>query len=90
MSNDIAVTALPASSPEERIAKALAIAVQYGGFGEAHHQAWAIDQMVRALTGCPAANWQQGESDEYKKLVARACAGDDGPSTYDWDTGIAP
>lgn len=24
------------------------------------------------------------------KIVADACAGDDGPNTYEWDTGIAP
>ena len=96
-------TALPAATPEERIQKALAIAVAYGGIDGAHHKDWAIDQMVRALTGCPVVTKTaedcrgkpytypcQGESDEYKQLVANACAGEDGPDTYSWDVGIAP
>lgn len=70
----------------ERIARALEIAVSYSGIDGSHHKTWAIDQMVRALTGCP----EGGESDEYKQLVAEACDGEDGPETYEWDTGIAP
>lgn len=31
-----------------------------------------------------------GESEEYKRLIAEACAGDDGPQTYSWSVGIAP
>lgn len=94
---------LPAGTPEERIAKALAIAVAYGGFDGAHHKDWAIDQMVRALTGCPvetksAVSYNkvpyqypsQGESPEYQKLVADACNGSDGPNTYSWETGTPP
>lgn len=85
-------------TPEERIAAAIGYAVQYGGIDGSHHKAWVIDQMVRALTGCPKETRTlggfsydvQGESDEYKKLVADACAGEDGPETYDWDVGIAP
>jgi len=80
------------------IEKALEIAVQYGGIDGAHHKTWVIDQMVRALTNCPMVTIKtptyeyqsQGESDEYKKLVADACNGEDGPETYEWDTGIAP
>lgn len=96
-------TTLPTNTPEERVAKALAIAVQYGGIDGAYHKNWSIDQMVRALTGCPvvkdsAKDYKgipytyeiQGESDEYNALVADACAGEDGPETYRWDTGIAP
>ncbi len=95
--------ALPAGTSEERIAKALALAVAYGGIDGAHHKDWVIDQMVRALTGCPVqtqtapdcngrsyAYLSQGESDDYRVLVASACAGKDGPNTYSWDTGIAP
>ena len=31
-----------------------------------------------------------GESEQYLEFVRKACEGDDGPETYDWDTGIAP
>lgn len=88
---------------EIRIAKALEFAVEYGSIDGAHHKDWVIDQMVRALTGCPmvtvnALDWKgipfqfekQGESDEYRKLVADAKDGADGPDSYEWDTGIAP
>jgi hypothetical protein len=70
----------------ERIAKALEVAVSFGGIDGDHHKSWVIDQMVRCLTGCPVL----GESDEYRKLVTDACAGEDGPETYSWETGIAP
>ena len=83
--------------------KALEIAVRYGQIDGDHHKAWVIDQMVRALTDCPMVpvssvdvkgnpySWEsQGESEEYKKLVADACDGEDGPETYEWDCGIAP
>lgn len=96
-------TELPAETPEQRVHKALAIAVAYGGIDGAHHKDWTIDQMVRALTGCPVVDetatpphgqpYQyrcQGESDEYRRLVADACAGEDGAETYSWETGIAP
>ena len=78
----------------EEIEKALDFAIRYGGIDGGHHKTWVIDQMVRALTGCPMVAsftyWYQGESEEYKRLVAKACAGEDGPDTYEWDTGIAP
>ncbi len=85
------------------IAKALDFAVRYGGIQGDHHKAWVIDQMVRALTGCPEVEasavdcnglpytyTKQGESEEYLKLVAEAKAGEDGPNTYDWNEGITP
>ncbi len=88
---------------KERIEKALDYAVRYGGIDGDHHKAWAIDQMVRALTGCPMVAMTghygdgesyeyetQGESDQYRVLVAAACDGEDGPETYGWDEGIAP
>lgn len=90
-------------SERERIEFALDIAVRYGGIDGDHHKAWVIDQMVRALTGCPSVPRRatyvngepyeysvQGESDEYLKLVADAKNGEDGPETYDWNVGIAP
>lgn len=64
---------------EEKIQKALDIAVRYGQFDGSHHKAWAIDQIVRVLTG-------KG----YKKFIRDACEGEDGPDTYLWDKGIAP
>lgn len=84
------------------ITKALEIAKD-GGIDGAHHKAWVIDQMVRALTGCPmvtrtakdanGATYEyeaQGESAEYTAWVAGFRDGDDGPNTYEWDCGIAP
>lgn len=59
--------------------EALDIARRYGGIDGAHHKAWVIDQMCRALLG-----------DEYETFVADAKAGEDGPETYDWSVGIAP
>lgn len=88
---------------KDRIEKAIHYAVQYGGIDGDHHKAWVIDQMVRALTGCPVVQRQavdatgatyfyedQGKSDEYTELVCKACEGVDGPETYSWDCGIAP
>lgn len=28
--------------------------------------------------------------DDYDRIVAEACDGEEGPGTYEWDTGIAP
>lgn len=61
------------------IEQALAVAHQYGGIDGAHHKTWVIDQMVRALTG-----------DSYDAWVTEHKAGEDGPETYEWDTGIPP
>lgn len=83
--------------------KALDIATRSGGTDGDHHKMWVIDQMVRALTGCPMVEdtaidcngksytyQRQGESDEYKEWVRQRCDGEDGPDTYHWDIGIAP
>lgn len=59
---------------QERIDKAISIAIEYGGIDGDHHKAWVIDQMVRALAG-----------DRYEAIVAEACDGEDGPKTYSWD-----
>jgi hypothetical protein len=84
---------------EDRIKKALELASNVDG---AHHKQWIIDQMVRALTGCPLVERQsrdgsytyetQGESEEYLAW-RRAYEGDedeDGDHEYEWDEGIAP
>jgi hypothetical protein len=86
-----------------RIAKALNFALRYGGIDGAHHKTWVIDQMVRALLGCPMEDRTavdsggttyeysaQGAGPEYVKWVTEACAGEDGPQTYEWDIGIPP
>ncbi len=88
---------------DPRIERALDYAFQHGGTDGSHHKMWLIDQMVRALTGCPIVEVsaldyhgnpytynRQGESEEYKNWVAEYKSGDDGPETYDWDTGTPP
>lgn len=67
------------SDEAPNVRKALEIARRYAGIDKAHTRAWVIDQMVRALTG-----------DLYGQFVREARDGEDGPSTYEWDTGIAP
>lgn len=64
---------------EERIQKALDIALSYSQIDGSHHKAWTIDQMVRALL-----------ENRYEAWVKAACDGEDGPETYGWDEGIAP
>lgn len=62
-------------TPEQKINAALTYAWMHGQTDEAHHKAWVIDQMVRALLG-----------DGYKKWVADYRAN----GKYSWDKGIAP
>lgn len=64
---------------KKQIDYAIELSVRYGGIDGAHHKMWVIDQMVRALAG-----------DDYARIVAEACDGEDGPDTYEWDVGIAP
>lgn len=86
----------------ERIKKTLEKA-EGSIFAGEHHKTYVIDQMVRALTGCPMVKKQatdcesnsytfetMGESQEYLEWVAAYQVGEDGPMTYVWDTGIAP
>ena len=63
----------------DRVQNALALGLQYGSIDGAHHKMWVIDQMVRALAG-----------DKYDELIRAFKDGEDGPETYEWDTGIAP
>jgi hypothetical protein len=78
---------------DERNLNALDMAL-CGGFDGSHHKQWVIDQMIRALTGGPNIGTENdpeyGESTEYLEWVKTFCDGDDGPNTYEWDTGIAP
>lgn len=64
---------------QEKIQSAIETAVKYGSIDGAHHKAWVIDRMVRILAGS-----------EYERIVSDASAGDEGPNTYEWDTGIPP
>lgn len=64
---------------EERVARALAIAMRSGGVDGAHHKAWVIDQMVRVLAPDYAA-WVREHN--------RPEGGDE--DVYEWDEGIAP
>ena len=64
---------------EKTATKALACARDYGQIDGGHHKMWVIDQMCRHILG-----------DDYDEFVTKAKVGEDGPETYDWDTGIAP
>jgi len=88
---------------EERIEKAIDLGFQCGSTDGGHHKMWVIDQMIRILTDCPTTtlrlldnNERPYEYDvlvgneEYKEAVKAFKAGEDGPETYSWDTGIAP
>ena len=59
--------------------KILALIAEYGGIDGGHHKQWIVDQIVRILTG-----------PEYNEWVGMWEAGEDGPQTYKWDSGIAP
>lgn len=78
-----------------RIARALEFA-KSGTVDGGHHKMWVIDQMVRALTGCPMVELTsrfpdvhgntytfegQGESEQYRDFVN---------AEPGWDEGIAP
>lgn len=76
----MAMTPPPQKRDWERINDALDLARRYSQIDGAHHKAWVIDQMVRALM----------TEDDYVRWVAEAKAGEDGPDTYGWDEGIAP
>jgi hypothetical protein len=70
---------LSLTASEKRIETALDTAIRYGQIDGSHHKTWVIDQVVRALLG-----------DKYDATIAESNAGEDGPNTYEWDTGIAP
>jgi hypothetical protein len=81
------------SPMEERVKRAMHYASEFGYIDGGHHKQWVIDQMVRALTGCPMVEKTaegvdgpytyevQGESDEYREWAG-------GPGER--DEGIAP
>ena len=63
----------------QRINNALDYIYRYGGIDGEHHKQWVLDQVVRSLTD----EW-------YNEWVRQHNDGEDGPNTYNWDTGIAP
>lgn len=84
----------PEINYEERVKAAIEAVFDWGGFDGAHHKQYAIDQVLRALTGCPANDAHgyayYGKNDEYRQKIADFCDGVDGPNTYKWDEGVAP
>ena len=85
---------IPAETLQLRINNALGLAVDFGLTDGSHHKMWVIDQMVRALTGCPiikeefidylgrpAVSESFGESNQYRAFTAQF---------EEWEVGIAP
>jgi hypothetical protein len=72
---------------QARINNALFIAKGHGQIQGTQRRLWVIDQMVRALTGCEEG---EPETEEYRRFIAEHNQGEDGPETYEWNTGIAP
>lgn len=86
-----------------RIEKVKAIALEHGSVDGDHHKTWVIDQMMRALTGCPLIPMEAkdhegkkysfdglGESEEYLKFVKEFEGEEGSEEESEWDTGIAP
>jgi hypothetical protein len=63
----------------EKIDRALAYIMEYGGVDGGHHKQWLLDQVVQMLA-----------DDKYDDWVKFFENGEDGPQTYEWDRGIAP
>ena len=74
----------PTCDYAERISHALDLAFSFGQTDGAHHKAWVIDRMVRALL------LDDGDDAEYQHAIESYCKGEDGPNTYEWDKGVAP
>lgn len=64
---------------DEPLKSALNVLASYGQEDGAHHKTWCIDQAVRAILG-----------PDYDEFVRAYQTGEDGPDSYEWDTGIAP
>lgn len=60
----------------------LQLIMSYGGIDGDHHKQWLLDQIVRVLT--------ETRMDGYEGWVKQYQCGEDGPETYEWDTGTAP
>lgn len=96
------MTETPSSNELQlRIDKALKYA-PYAVFYSEHHKSWVIDQMIRALTGCPVSKHligtdsrgksytfdTQGESPDYLAFVRHT--NEHGDPDYTWDPGTPP
>ena len=55
---------------EKRIADAVKVAADHGQTDGAHHKAWVIDQMLRALLGTDYDAWVSSYPDEWDTGVA--------------------
>jgi len=64
-----------------KINEALREIYNFGGIDGVHHKQWLLNRLVLILTGT---------NEEYNAWVKDYCNGEDGPITYEWDTGIAP
>lgn len=71
------------SENNERIEKAVEVALDYGQTDGAHHKMWVIDQMLRILLRekykTTIKEWEEKEEDDF-----------DEEFTDEWDEGIAP
>lgn len=65
----------------KRIQAALDLIRGYGGIDGGHHKQWVLDQVVLELCGSQA---------KYEEWVAEYQDGEEGPGTYEWDTGSEP
>lgn len=76
----------------QRIIDALNIATQYGTIDGAHHKMWAIDQMVRTLTGTLSVTQSWSADNNYYDYVPDYddFVRDRYEGGYEWSTGIAP
>lgn len=77
---------MPITDTNHKINDALMIAWRFSQIDGAHHKAWCIDQMVRALCG---------DLDTYEQWVGAYTKPFFNPNTkeldhYNWDAGIAP
>jgi hypothetical protein len=90
----------PCRELQMRIARALELADMYGNIDGGHHRKWAIDQMVRALCGCPvvktpmedgnghAYELETMEANEQYRAFVEEYEGAEGE--YEWELGTPP
>lgn len=64
---------------EHKIAEAIDMVLENGGYDGCHHKQWVLDQTLRILCG-----------EGYDEVIQKYCEGEDGFDTYVWDEGIAP
>jgi len=61
------------------VKQVLSLIEEWGGIDGGHHKQWLLNEIVKTIT-----------KDGYEKWVEKYEDGEDGPETYEWDTGIAP